>query len=86
VRGAAEGQGLGNAFLSHIHEVDGIFHVVRVFEDPDVTHVEDTVDPLRDLQIITEELIKKDIAAVEAVLVKVYIYHYSIKIYQNHQH
>ena len=51
-RGAAEGEGLGNAFLSHIQAVDGIFHVCRGFEDADVTHVEDRVDPVQDLEII----------------------------------
>lgn len=51
-RGAAEGEGLGNAFLSHIQAVDGIFHVCRGFEDPEVTHVEDRVDPVDDLEII----------------------------------
>lgn len=51
-RGAAEGEGLGNAFLSHISEVDGIFHVCRGFEDADVVHVEDRVDPVADLDII----------------------------------
>ena len=51
-RGAAEGEGLGNAFLSHIQAVDGIFHVCRGFEDPEVTHVEDRVDPVEDLEII----------------------------------
>jgi obg-like ATPase 1 len=56
VRGAHAGQGLGNNFLSHIRAVDGIFHVLRAFEDPEVTHVEDTVDPIRDLEIITQEL------------------------------
>jgi obg-like ATPase 1 len=47
VKGAAEGAGLGNAFLSHIQAVDCIFHVVRAFDDPLVTHVEDSVDPVR---------------------------------------
>ncbi|CAA6668078.1 unnamed protein product [Spirodela intermedia] len=56
IRGAHEGQGLGNSFLSHIRAVDGIFHVLRAFEDPDVIHVDDSVDPVRDLEIITEEL------------------------------
>lgn len=51
-RGAADGEGLGNNFLSHIAAVDGIFHVLRAFEDPDVTHVEDRVDPVADLEII----------------------------------
>eukprot|EP00127_Corallochytrium_limacisporum_P006117 Clim_evm66s218 gene=Clim_evmTU66s218 len=60
VKGAAEGQGLGNNFLSHIKAVDGIFHMVRAFDDPDVTHVEGEVDPIRDMTIIHEELRLKD--------------------------
>lgn len=60
VKGAAEGLGLGNAFLSHIRAVDGIFHVVRAFVSEEVTHVEGDVDPLRDLDIIVEELRLKD--------------------------
>jgi GTPase involved in cell partitioning and DNA repair len=51
-RGAATGEGLGNAFLSHIAAVDGIFHVCRGFEDPDVIHTEDRIDPVEDLDII----------------------------------
>eukprot|EP01089_Gocevia_fonbrunei_P006653 TRINITY_DN1745_c0_g1_i1.p1 TRINITY_DN1745_c0_g1~~TRINITY_DN1745_c0_g1_i1.p1 ORF type:complete len:406 (-),score=119.28 TRINITY_DN1745_c0_g1_i1:33-1097(-) len=68
VRGASTGEGLGNAFLSHIRAVDGIFHVVRLFEAADVTHVEGDLDPIRDLQIIEEELIIKDIEAVTKAL------------------
>eukprot|EP01025_Chloroclados_australasicus_P052273 TRINITY_DN6087_c0_g3_i4.p2 TRINITY_DN6087_c0_g3~~TRINITY_DN6087_c0_g3_i4.p2 ORF type:complete len:391 (-),score=66.24 TRINITY_DN6087_c0_g3_i4:232-1404(-) len=64
VKGAAEGQGLGNAFLSHIAAVDGIFHVCRTFEDPDITHVEDRVDPVDDLDIIHGELRAKDLEKV----------------------
>ncbi|KAI8807929.1 P-loop containing nucleoside triphosphate hydrolase protein [Cladochytrium replicatum] len=60
VKGAHEGQGLGNAFLSHIKAVDGIFHLCRAFEDSDVTHVEGDLDPVRDLKIIHEELRLKD--------------------------
>lgn len=60
VRGANQGQGLGNSFLSHIRAVDGIFHVLRAFDDPEIIHVEDTVDPIRDLEVITEELRLKD--------------------------
>jgi len=60
VRGASHGEGLGNAFLSHIRAVDAIFHIVRVFEDEEVTHVEDSIDPVRDLQIISDELLLKD--------------------------
>ena len=51
-RGAAQGEGLGNAFLSNIAAVDGIFHVCRAFEDTDITHVEDRIDPVEDLEII----------------------------------
>jgi len=65
IRGASKGEGLGNAFLSHIHGVDGIYHVVRIFEDEDVTHVEGSVDPVRDLEIITEELMIKDMDVVQ---------------------
>lgn len=66
IKGASEGAGLGNAFLSHIQAVDGVFHVVRAFDSKDVTHVEDTVDPERDLETITSELCKKDLAYVLA--------------------
>jgi len=64
IKGASTGEGLGNAFLSHIRAVDGIYHVMRVFEDSDVTHVEGAVDPVRDIEIIIEELILKDIEMV----------------------
>jgi len=64
IRGASKGEGLGNAFLSHIKAVDGIFHVLRVFEDTEVTHVEGAVDPIRDMEIVTEELLLKDIEMV----------------------
>mmetsp|Transcript_188 Transcript_188/g.395 ORF Transcript_188/g.395 Transcript_188/m.395 type:complete len:394 (+) Transcript_188:37-1218(+) len=61
VKGASTGEGLGNAFLSHIRAVDGIYHVIRLFEDVDVTHVEGAVDPIRDLEIINNELRLKDV-------------------------
>lgn len=61
VKGAHEGQGLGNQFLGHISEVNAICHVLRCFEDRGIIHVEDTVDPLRDLEIINLELIFKDL-------------------------
>lgn len=60
VKGASSGAGLGNAFLSHIRAVDGIFHVCRAFEESDVIHVEGELDPIRDLEIIHEELRLKD--------------------------
>ncbi|KAL9265551.1 Obg-like ATPase 1-like protein [Drosera capensis] len=65
VRGAHEGQGLGNNFLSHIRAVDGIFHVLRAFDDADIIHVDDTVDPVRDLEVIGEELRLKDLEFME---------------------
>lgn len=61
VRGASKGEGLGNKFLSHIREVDAIVHVVRCFDDPNVTNTEDTVDPVRDIETINMELIFSDI-------------------------
>lgn len=65
VKGAAEGKGKGNAFLSHIREVDLIVHVVRCFDDDNVVHVEGSVDPRRDIHIIEDELILKDLESVE---------------------
>ena len=65
VKGASEGQGLGNQFLSHIREVDAIAHVVRMFEDSGVIHVEGGIDPLRDVGIINLELILADLGVVE---------------------
>jgi obg-like ATPase 1 len=64
-RGASTGAGLGNAFLSHIRAVDAIFQVVRCFDDAEIIHVEGDVDPVRDLNIIGEELRIKDIEFVE---------------------
>jgi obg-like ATPase 1 len=64
VKGASEGKGLGNAFLSHISAVDAIFHVCRAFKDKDIEHVESSIDPVRDLDIISAELVAKDLAAV----------------------
>jgi obg-like ATPase 1 len=64
VKGAAEGAGLGNAFLSHIQAVDAIYHMVRAFDSADVTHVEGNVDPVRDIEIIQQELRLKDIERV----------------------
>ena len=70
VKGASRGEGLGNKFLSHIREVDAIVHVVRCFIDDNVTHVEDTVDPVRDINIINLELILSDMEAIEKRLDK----------------
>lgn len=60
VKGASEGEGLGNQFLSHIREVDAILQMVRFFDDPDITHVHGEVDPVRDIEVINLELILAD--------------------------
>ncbi len=70
VKGAAEGEGLGNKFLANIRETDAIVHVVRCFEDDDVTHVMGAVDPARDREVIEFELALADLAAVEKRLDK----------------
>jgi obg-like ATPase 1 len=49
IKGASQGEGLGNAFLSHIQAVDGMYHIVRVFDNDEVLHVDDSIDPVRDL-------------------------------------
>ncbi|MEJ0021582.1 MAG: redox-regulated ATPase YchF [Candidatus Doudnabacteria bacterium] len=64
VKGAAQGEGLGNKFLSHIREVDAIVQVVRFFESEDIIHVEGTVDPARDIEVINIELMLADLATV----------------------
>ncbi len=64
VKGASKGEGLGNKFLSHIREVDAIVHVVRCFEDDNIIHVEQSVDPIRDIETINLELILADIETV----------------------
>lgn len=63
VKGASEGEGLGNKFLSHIRQVDAIVHVVRCFENPNITHVDGSVDPIRDIQVVNMELILSDLEA-----------------------
>ena len=65
VRGASKGEGLGNKFLSHIREVDAIVHVVRCFEDSNITHVDCSVDPVRDIETINLELIFADLESLE---------------------
>ncbi|MEM9184993.1 MAG: redox-regulated ATPase YchF [Planctomycetota bacterium] len=70
VRGASQGEGLGNQFLSHIRNVDAILHVVRCFEDGDITHVDGSVDPIRDIETIDTELMLADLQSVESQLQK----------------
>lgn len=71
VKGASKGEGLGNKFLSHIMEVDLIIHVLRCFADPDITHVSNSVDPLRDFETILSELMIKDYESIAKRLEKV---------------
>ena len=70
IKGASTGAGLGNAFLSNIGACDGIYHVVRAFENDEVLHVDDSVDPVRDLEVIHGELIAKDLQYVIAAIEK----------------
>ena len=72
VKGASKGEGLGNKFLANIRETDAILHVLRCFDDDNITHVDGSVDPLRDKSIIDTELQLKDLETVEARLQKVY--------------
>ncbi|MEM9771217.1 MAG: redox-regulated ATPase YchF [Cyanobacteria bacterium P01_D01_bin.73] len=65
VKGASKGEGLGNQFLANIREVDAIVHVVRCFDDDDIIHVDGSVDPARDIEVINLELILSDIAQIE---------------------
>lgn len=65
VKGAAKGEGLGNQFLANIREVNAIIHLVRAFRNPNITHVENSVDPARDIELIHTELILKDVDTVE---------------------
>ncbi|MBX3732834.1 MAG: redox-regulated ATPase YchF [Verrucomicrobiae bacterium] len=71
VKGASAGEGLGNKFLSHIREVDAIVQVVRCFEDPDIHHVAGSVDPVRDIETITTELVLADLESVNKRLERV---------------
>ncbi len=70
VKGASTGAGLGNKFLSHIRTVDAVLHIVRCFADPDVTHVDGSVDPLRDIETIDTELMLADLQSMEGSLEK----------------
>ncbi|HEY3912129.1 MAG TPA: redox-regulated ATPase YchF [Stellaceae bacterium] len=72
VRGAARGEGLGNQFLGHIREVDAVAHVVRCFSDPNVVHVEGSVDPIRDIETVETELMLADLESLERRAVAVH--------------
>ncbi len=71
VKGASHGEGLGNKFLSHIREVDALIQVVRCFEDPDIVHVTGDIDPVRDIEIVTTELVLADMETVKKRLEKI---------------
>src|SRR6266850_3326548 len=71
VKGASQGEGLGNKFLSHIREVDALIEVVRCFEDPDIVHVTGDVDPVRDIEIVTTELVLADLESCRKRLEKI---------------
>ena len=71
VRGASKGEGLGNKFLGHIRETDAIIHVLRCFDNDNITHVDQTIDPVRDKETIDVELQLKDLETVESRLLKV---------------
>lgn len=68
IQGAHEGAGLGNNFLSNIQSVDGIYHVIRAFDDLEIAHVENSVDPIRDMDIISNELVMKDLKSAQKTL------------------
>lgn len=70
VKGASKGEGLGNKFLANIRETDAIIHVLRCFDDDNITHVDGSVDPVRDKEIIDYELQLKDLETVESRIAK----------------
>ena len=70
VKGASEGEGLGNKFLSHIRETQAILHVIRCFENPDITHVHDEVNPVVDLETVETELLLADIETLSNALLR----------------
>jgi hypothetical protein len=65
VKGASRGEGLGNRFLAHIRDVDALVHVVRCFDDPNIVHVEGTIDPVRDMEVVKTELLLADLETIE---------------------
>ena len=70
VSGASKGEGLGNKFLSHIRETQAIIHVIRCFENPDITHVHDSVDPVIDLETVETELLLADIETLNNAILR----------------
>lgn len=78
VKGASQGAGLGNKFLTNIRMTDAIVHVVRCFVDDDIIHVDGNVDPMRDVEIIELELILADIAQIEKKIERVCLHLYPV--------
>lgn len=70
VKGASTGEGLGNKFLAHIREVDAIIHLLRCFEDPDIMHIAERIDPIADLETINTELLLADLETIDKVIIK----------------
>mgnify|MGYP001158365500 FL=1 len=70
VKGASKGEGLGNQFLAQIRQVDAIIHVVRCFDDENISHVEKSIDPIRDIELIETELLLADLATIEKTLIR----------------
>ena len=70
VKGASTGEGLGNQFLGQIRQVDTIIHVVRCFEDDNISHVEENIDPIRDIELIETELLLADLNTIDKSLVR----------------
>ena len=68
VKGASRGEGLGNKFLSNLSEVDAIIHVVRCFEDKEITHVDDKISPLNDIEVIETELLLSDQSKIDNII------------------
>ena len=71
VKGASHGEGLGNQFLSHIQSVDAIIHVIRCFEDSDVTHIDSELDPARDFEIVNKEILLRDLEVIDTWIKKI---------------
>ena len=68
VKGASKGEGLGNQFLSNLYSVDALIHVVRCFENKDITHVDKTISPVNDIEIIETELLLSDLSKIENII------------------
>ena len=82
VKGASAGEGLGNKFLSHIREVDAVVEVVRCFDDKNIIHVDNSVNPIRDIEVINVELVMSDLEIVENRINRIQINH-SLKLNNN---